>query len=99
MKARLVLRESGEVLKEGYGFDNQREDCLKSVAKYEDKVAKEHQLVETSTTWNREKFQKIIDEAIQERGEIVQNELATRIGFTPEDFQAQGTQGPCALSG
>jgi len=27
MKARIVLRESNEALREGYGFANQREDC------------------------------------------------------------------------
>lgn len=70
MKARRVLRESNEILKEGYGFDNQRDDCLKFAAKYELEVVKEHQLVESSTAWNREKFEEIIDKAIQERDEI-----------------------------
>ncbi|MFC1938352.1 recombinase family protein [Chloroflexota bacterium] len=70
LKARRVLRESNETLKEGYGFDNQREDCLKFEIKHGLEVIKDHSLVETSSSWNREKFQKIIDEAIKERGEI-----------------------------
>jgi len=70
MKARRVLRESNETLKEGYGFANQREDCMKFETEQVVEVVKEHQLVETSSSWNREKFQKIINEAIQEREEI-----------------------------
>jgi len=70
MKARRVLRESNETLKEGYGFANQREDCIKFETEQVVEVIKEHQLVETSSSWNREKFQKIINEAIQEREEI-----------------------------
>lgn len=70
MRARRVLRESNETLKEGYGFDNQREDCLKCEGKHGLEVVKEDNLVETSSSWNREKFQKIIDEVIQEREEI-----------------------------
>ncbi len=65
LKARRVLRESNETLKEGYGFDNQRDDCLKFEAEHGLEVVKEDNLVETSSSWNREKFQKIIDEAIQ----------------------------------
>ena len=70
LRARRVLRESNETLKEGYGFDNQREDCLKFESKHGLEVAEEHHLVETSSSWNRVEFKKIIDGAIQERGEI-----------------------------
>lgn len=70
MKVRLVLRESNETLKEGYGFANQKDDCLKFVAKHEFEVVKEHQLVESSIIWNREKFEEIIDQVIRERDEI-----------------------------
>ncbi len=70
MKTRIVLRESNETLKEGYGFANQREDCLAFAAKSGLDMVEEHQLVERSTVWNREKFQQVIDEAIQQRGEV-----------------------------
>lgn len=70
MKARRVLRESNETLKEGYGFANQREDCKKFETEQGIEVVKEHQVVETSSSWNREKFEKIIDEAIEQREEI-----------------------------
>jgi len=70
MKARRVLRESDEALKEGYGFSNQREDCIKFEAEQGIEGVKEHQLVETSSSWSREKFEKIIDEAIEQREEI-----------------------------
>jgi hypothetical protein len=70
MKARIVLRESDETLKEGYGFPSQREDCIAFTTKLGLEVVREHQLVERSTVWNREKFQQIIDEAIQQRGQV-----------------------------
>lgn len=70
MKARRVLRESNETLKEGYGFANQGEDCSKFEDEHRIEVVKEHRLVETSSSWNREKFRSIIDEAIQERDQI-----------------------------
>ncbi|MFC2059649.1 recombinase family protein [Chloroflexota bacterium] len=70
MKVRIVLRESDETLREGYGFANQREDCIAFAAKLDLEVVQEHQLVERSTVWNREKFQQIIDEAIQQRGDV-----------------------------
>ncbi len=70
MKARVTLRESTDSLKEGYGFDNQREDCLAFAAKHEVEVVKEHQLIESSSTWKREQFDQIIKEAIQEKDEI-----------------------------
>ena len=69
-KARRILRESMETLKEGYGFSNQREDCLKFEGKRGLEIVTEHKLVETSTTWNRQKFEGIIAKAIQERNEI-----------------------------
>ena len=59
MKARIVLRESDEALKEGYGFPNQREDCIAFTTKLGLEVVQEHHLVERSTVWNREKFQHI----------------------------------------
>lgn len=70
MKARRILRESAETLKEGYGFSNQREDCLKFENKRGLEIAEEHELVETSTSWSRQKFEGIIAKAIQERDEI-----------------------------
>jgi len=70
MKTRIVLRESDEALKEGYGFVIQREDCLAFAAQRGLEVAQEHQIVETSTVWNREKFQEILDEAIRRKSEI-----------------------------
>jgi len=70
MKAKRVLRESNETLKEGYGFFNQREDCIKFELEQGIEVVKEYELVETSSSWSREKFEKIIDEAIEQRDEI-----------------------------
>ena len=70
LKARRVLRESNETLREGYGFANQKEDCQKFESKHEIEVAKEHQLVESSSTWKREEFERILDEAIAEKGEM-----------------------------
>lgn len=70
MKARVVLRESTEALKEGYGFATQREDCLSFTCKRGLDIVKEHQLVESSSTWNRDKFDAIVAEAISERSEI-----------------------------
>ena len=70
MKARIVLRESDEALKEGYGFPNQREDCIAFTTKLGLEVVQEHHLVERSTVWNREKFQHIIDEAIQQKDQV-----------------------------
>jgi DNA invertase Pin-like site-specific DNA recombinase len=70
VKARIVLRESNETLKEGYGFPNQREDCLAFAATHDLEVVQEHQLVERSTVWNREKFQQVIDEAILQRAQV-----------------------------
>ena len=70
MKVRLLLRESNETLREGYGFENQRDDCLMFTNVCEHEVVKEHRLVESSSTWNREKFQEIIDEAIQQQKDI-----------------------------
>ena len=52
MKVRLVLRESVETLKEGYGFDNQEEDGARFVNKHEHDVVKKHPLVETSSSRN-----------------------------------------------
>ena len=59
MKARIVLRESNETLKEGHGFANQREDCLAFATTSGLEVVKEHQIVESSTMWNRQKFQEV----------------------------------------
>ncbi|MFH1032214.1 MAG: recombinase family protein [Chloroflexota bacterium] len=70
MKARRVLRESDETLKEGYGFANQRDDCVKFENELSLEIVKEHLLVESSSTWDREKFDKIISEAIQERVDV-----------------------------
>jgi DNA invertase Pin-like site-specific DNA recombinase len=69
MKIRLVLRESNDTLKEGYGFINQRDDCLGFTTRYGHEIAKEHPLVESSSTWSRENFGKIVKEAIEERDE------------------------------
>lgn len=69
-KARIVLRESNETLREGYGFACQREDCLAFAAKLSLEVIQEHQIVESSTVWNREKFQAVINEAIRQRNEV-----------------------------
>ena len=54
-KARRVLRESDKTLTEGFGFDQQREKCVQFESKHNLQVVKEHQLVETSSNWNREK--------------------------------------------
>jgi len=70
MKARVTLRESIDSLKEGYGFTNQRDDCFEFAAKHQVKVVKEHQLIESSSTWKREKFDQIIKEAIHNKEEI-----------------------------
>jgi len=69
-KARRILRESDESLKDGYGFDNQREDCVRFESKRSFEILEEHQLIETSATWDREKFSRIITKAVQERKEI-----------------------------
>jgi len=68
-QARRILRESRETLTEGFGFDNQREVCEQFEAKHNLLMVKEHQLVENSTTWNRDRFEAIIDEAIMEKDE------------------------------
>ena len=70
MNGRRVLRESNEVLKEGYGFTNQRDDCIKFETGNGIKVVEEHQLVESSSTWNRAKFLSIIELAIKCKEEI-----------------------------
>lgn len=70
MKARRILRESNEALREGYGFANQREDCLKFENQHGIEVIKEHQLVESSSTWKREEFDHIIQQAIADKDEI-----------------------------
>ena len=70
MKARIILRESIDSLKEGYGFDIQREDCISFAGKHGLEVVKEHQLVESSSAWKRDKFEAVIDEAIRQRDEI-----------------------------
>jgi hypothetical protein len=69
-KARRILRESDESLKDGYGFENQREDCVRFENKRGLEILEEHRLIETSATWDREKFSKIITKAVQERKEI-----------------------------
>lgn len=89
MKVRRVLRESNEALKEGYGFDNQGEDCLKFERKYGHEMVKEHRLVETSSSWNREKFHRIIDDAIQERDEIPAIEFS-RVDRFARNLEAAG---------
>jgi DNA invertase Pin-like site-specific DNA recombinase len=70
LKARRILRESNETLREGYGFSNQKEDCLKFEQAHGIEVVKECQLVESSSTWKREEFERILDEAIAEKGEM-----------------------------
>ncbi len=70
MKARRVLRESNEALREGYGFANQREDCIKFESKYDIEIVKEHQSVESSSTWKRDELEDITSEAIREKTEI-----------------------------
>jgi len=70
MKARLVLRESGESLKEGYGFENQREDGFKFAGQHGLEIARVHEVVESATKWKREKLEDIIAEAIREKDEI-----------------------------
>ena len=47
MGVRRVSRESVDTLKEGYGFSNQREDCLRFESKKSLVMAEEHELVET----------------------------------------------------
>jgi len=69
-KARRILRESEDTLKEGYGFSNQREDCLKFENKRGLEIVEENELVETSTAWSRQKFEGIIAKAIREKSEI-----------------------------
>jgi DNA invertase Pin-like site-specific DNA recombinase len=70
MKARRILRESDEALREGFGFANQREVSERFEAKMGYEVVVEHELVESSSTWDREKFDAIVNQAIQERREI-----------------------------
>lgn len=70
MKARRILRESNETLKEGYGFANQKEDCIKFENKHDIETVKEHETVESSTTWKRDELEEIINEAIREKDAI-----------------------------
>lgn len=70
MKVRRMLRESCEALREGYGFATQRDDCERFELKKGLEVVREHHLVESSSSWNREQFQTILSEAIAEREEI-----------------------------
>jgi len=65
-----MLRESCEALGEGYGFATQRDDCERFELKKGLEVVKEHLLVESSSSWNREQFQTILNEAITERKEV-----------------------------
>ena len=69
LKARRILRESNETLREGYGFANQREDCLKFEQAHGIEVVKEHESVESSTTWKRDRLDEIIKQAITEKDE------------------------------
>lgn len=69
-RGRRILRESEEMLTQGFGFDNQREKSLEFETKHNIEVVKEHKLVETSSSWNRDKFEAIINEAIREKHEI-----------------------------
>jgi hypothetical protein len=49
-RARRILRESQESLTEGFGFQIQRDTCLRFESTHELIVVKEHPLVESSTT-------------------------------------------------
>jgi len=70
MRARLVLRESDESLREGYGFENQREDGFRFAGQHGVEIARVHEVVESATKWKREKLEDIIAEAIEEKDEI-----------------------------
>jgi hypothetical protein len=70
MKARRVLRESNEALKEAFGPENQRGCCQKFEEKHGLQVAKEHLSVESSSTWKRDELDDIIAEAIREKDDI-----------------------------
>jgi len=69
-KARRILRESEETLKDGFGYDNQRDTCVHFERMNGLVNVKEHQLVESSTTWKRDDFDDIINEAIKARDDI-----------------------------
>ena len=69
-KARRILRESQESLTEGFGFEIQRDTCLRFEGTYELTVVREHTLVESSTTWERSKFEEVVGEAIRELPEV-----------------------------
>jgi DNA invertase Pin-like site-specific DNA recombinase len=69
-RSRRVLRESAETLRDGFGFTNQRDQCIDFEAKHNLVMVKEHQLVESSSTWNRDKFEAIINEAIAQKDEV-----------------------------
>ena len=69
-RSRRVLRESAETLRDGFGFANQRDKCIDFESKHNLVMVKEYQLVESSSTWNRDKFEAIINEAITQKDEI-----------------------------
>ena len=69
-KARRILRESQESLTEGFGFEIQRDTCIQFECARGLTVTKERTLVESSTTWERSKFDEVVREAIREAGEI-----------------------------
>jgi len=69
-KARRILRESQESLTEGFGFEIQRDNCFRFEGTHELTVVKEHTLVESSTTWERSKFEEVVGEAIREVREV-----------------------------
>ncbi len=69
-----LLRVSGEDQKKGYGFDIQRSDIDSFCAKHNLATAGSHyrEIEESSTTWDREKFEDCLEEVIElkHKGEV-----------------------------
>lgn len=69
-----LLRVSGEDQKKGYGFDIQRSDIDSFCAKHNLVTADSHyrEIEESSTTWDREKFEDCLEEVIElkHKGEV-----------------------------
>jgi DNA invertase Pin-like site-specific DNA recombinase len=69
-KTLVILRESLDALAEGYGFDTQLDEVNKFLTQHDlvaDRVVK---LIENSTTWDREQFDLLLQDAISNRDSV-----------------------------
>ncbi len=69
-RALVVLRESLDILAEGYGFDIQLDEVKRFFQEHDlvaDRIVK---LIENSTTWDRDEFESLVFDAIDRRFEV-----------------------------